>query len=164
VGTIRVIKSFYFFIYYTFVFNFYLFIILFVFFIFKTFSHLFTSYFWRVFFFKQVVFIHTKLAFTIKNVDVSICGGVPLDLFIDILEGLQHLDSAHCSFQTFHNFLTSKETRFVKELKMTSKWTNMLDERGDFNSDGDDETILLQENVIGLNKRKLILNLLNKYF
>jgi len=42
---------------------------------------------------------------------------------------------------TILNPLTSKETRFVKEFKLASKWTNMLNETEDSNTEEDDESI-----------------------
>jgi len=40
-----------------------------------------------------------------------------------------------------HNPFTSKETCFAKELKIASKWTNMLNEKGDSNTEKDDDSI-----------------------
>jgi len=35
----------------------------------------------------------------------------------------------------------SKKVRFIKELKLTSKWANMLDGREDYNTKEDDEIV-----------------------
>lgn len=53
----------------------------------------------------------------------------------------QQLDLTHNSLATVPNLLKFKETHFVKELKITSKWTNMLDKKVDFNTEGNDESV-----------------------
>lgn len=87
----------------------------------------------------------------VKNLD----GGLPTkynslvcmshleDVFIigNSLQGLQQLDSTHCSSMTITSPLTSKETRFVEGLKIASKRTNMFNERKDSNTKDDDKSV-----------------------
>ncbi|KOM56438.1 hypothetical protein LR48_Vigan10g233000 [Vigna angularis] len=81
----------------------------------------------------------------VKNLDVSIGSGVLMDsdslanmssledvtLIVNNLQGLQYLNSSYSNSKIFPNSLTSKEAHFVEELKLTSKLTNMLDEKDD---------------------------------
>jgi len=53
------------------------------------------------------------------------------------LQRLQQLDLTHNSSPTILNPLTSKETCFGEELKIDSKWANMLDERKYYNTEDD---------------------------
>ena len=91
----------------------------------------------------------------IKNLYIFAGGSVPMDSdsladmlsledathIINNLQGLQHLDSLHSNFEIVSNSLTSKKSRFAKELKLTSKWTNIFDERDDSNTDKDDKSV-----------------------
>jgi len=79
----------------------------------------------------------------IKNID----GSVPVEFdslanmlsleditpVVNSLQDLQQLDSTHNSLVTIHTPLTFKKAHFVEKLKITSKWTNMLDERENYN-------------------------------
>jgi len=54
--------------------------------------------------------------------------------------------------------LTSKETRFIEKLEIASKWTNMLMRKKILILKKVMSQFKLQENLIGLGQRKLILN------
>jgi len=57
------------------------------------------------------------------------------------LQGLHQLDSTNSSSVTIPDPLMSKESHFVEELKITSKWANMINEGEDSNTENDDEPI-----------------------
>ena len=90
-----------------------------------------------------------------KNLNVSTGGGLSVDFdslvdmsslqdvtpIVDNLQALQNLDSPHCSSEADLNSSMPKKARFVEELKIVSKWTNMLDEREYSNFDEDDESV-----------------------
>jgi len=77
---------------------------------------------------------------------------------VNNLQGLQQLDSTHSSLATVSNPSTSKEACLVEELKIASKWANMLNEKEDSIHKRMTSRFKLQGNLIWVAQRKLILN------
>jgi len=75
-----------------------------------------------------------------------------------VVNRVQQLDLTRSSLTTIPNLLTSKETRFVDELKITTKWDNMFDERKDSNTEKNDDPIQTTKKLDTVDQRKLILN------